>query len=297
MVERVNGVNAKLKPQKFVVNSIYNINNATKKNTNMNSLQINKKAHQKSLSTNDEEFAFNSNDNDDLPHDFYENKLELYEELITGLKNTKFNKNYSDPKHIQSNNKESLDLNYNATNTNGESTSKKPKKTQSASLNFDNLNNNNNNNSNSNMKHNDSNLSKKSKSSKKKKLNGLDSLVTQVVIEEKDDIKNLTSIEEIKDYYEYTENCLKMVSTMEIPDEKEIEHLKIDLPPKLTKKKLAVFDLDETLIHCELKQPKNSEMIINISLPSKKIARVSRIILKDNIHNNNLYYYLLMLSV
>lgn len=89
-----------------------------------------------------------------------------------------------------------------------------------------------------------------------------------------DDIQNLTSIQEIKDYYEYTENCLKMINTMRIPDESEIEDLFLDLPEKYTKKKLAIFDLDETLIHCELKQPQTAERLITVTLPSKKKARV-----------------------
>jgi hypothetical protein len=100
----------------------------------------------------------------------------------------------------------------------------------------------------------------------------LDSLVTQV--DEKIDIQNLTNIEEIKDYYEYTENCMQLISKLTMPDIKEIEHLLLDLPEKLTKKKLAIFDLDETLVHCELKQPQKAEKLIQIKLPSGAKTRV-----------------------
>lgn len=63
---------------------------------------------------------------------------------------------------------------------------------------------------------------------------------------------------------------------MKMPPENEIEHLKIDLPDScLTKKKLAVFDLDETLVHCELKNPSKAQTPINIKLPNGKTARVS----------------------
>ena len=109
----------------------------------------------------------------------------------------------------------------------------------------------------------------------------LDNLVTQV--DEKFDIQNLTNIEEIKDYYEYTENCLQMISKLKMPDMKEIEHLLLDLPEKFLKKKLAIFDLDETLIHCELKQPQKAEKLITIKLPNGNKARVI----------NFVYFYLL----
>jgi len=129
--------------------------------------------------------------------------------------------------------------------------------------------------------------SSKSISQKVKKIKGtsnsvqefeskLDSLVTQV--DEKVDIQNLTNIEEIKDYYEYTENCMHLIAKLTMPDIKEIEHLLLDLPEKLTKKKLAIFDLDETLVHCELKEPSKAEKMIQIKLPNGGKARVSKFI-------------------
>jgi hypothetical protein len=108
-------------------------------------------------------------------------------------------------------------------------------------------------------------------------------MVTQVQqnpqVEEKIDIQKLTNIEEIKDYFEYTENCLQLISKLTMPPMEEIESLRIDLPEKLLKKKLAIFDLDETLIHCELKNPQKAEKLITIKLPNGNKARVRNILL------------------
>lgn len=107
----------------------------------------------------------------------------------------------------------------------------------------------------------------------------IDNLVSQVPLTstentEKIDIQNLTNIEEIKDFYDYTENCLLLVSKLVMPDSRELEELKVNLPEQLTKKRLAIFDLDETLIHCELKNISKAEKIITIKLPNGSKARV-----------------------
>jgi hypothetical protein len=102
--------------------------------------------------------------------------------------------------------------------------------------------------------------------------NSLSNIVTQ--LDEKYDIQNLTNIEEIKDYYEYTENCLQLIAKLKMPSINELEPLMLDLPEKLLKKKLAIFDLDETLIHCELKNPQKAEKLITIKLPNGTKARV-----------------------
>lgn len=98
------------------------------------------------------------------------------------------------------------------------------------------------------------------------------SLITQVP--EKIDIQNLTNIEEIKDFYDYTENCLHLISQLTIPSVEEIKDLQLDLPEKFLKKKLAIFDLDETLVHCELKNPQKADKMITIKLTNGQKARV-----------------------
>ncbi len=93
--------------------------------------------------------------------------------------------------------------------------------------------------------------------------------------EEKIDVQTLTNTEDIEDFYDYTENCLIMIKKMKIPELKDIEHLCLDLPKRLLKKKLAIFDLDETLIHCELKNIDKADKIITITLKNGAKARVS----------------------
>lgn len=101
------------------------------------------------------------------------------------------------------------------------------------------------------------------------------SLITQVPqYDSKIDIKNLTNTEEIEDFFYYTEQCLLMIHKMKMPSLNEIEHLRIDLPKSLAGKKLAIFDLDETLIHCEYKDLTKAEKTINISLKDGKKIRV-----------------------
>ena len=39
-------------------------------------------------------------------------------------------------------------------------------------------------------------------------------------------------------------------------------------------KKLAVFDLDETLVHCEVKDYTNCDKIIEVKLPNLQIANI-----------------------
>jgi len=245
-----------------------------------------------------EEFAFGANKESD---DFLESQLEHfmnnYDDLIKDLgKNIKdnnnasqsqMNKNNSDPKgdfkvKDEKSKEKKLRKKNHSTNFN-DYNSMKDKLEENTLERSDSKESKNSKTSKTSKKSKRSKMSKKfKKSSSKKDLVDLNNLITQVPAnqpppkEEKDEIKNLTSIEEIKDYYEYTENCLKMINTIKPPPESEIEELMIELPDKYNKKKLAIFDLDETLIHCVLKQPQNSDKLITITLPNKKKARVSK---------------------
>ena len=98
-------------------------------------------------------------------------------------------------------------------------------------------------------------------------------------------MKTLTNTEEIKDFYEYSEECMKRILKLKLTPLEEIGHLLINLPQELAneinqnRKKLAIFDLDETLVHCEIKNPKKGQVRIKVTLPSGTTTKV-----------NNLFY-------
>jgi len=99
---------------------------------------------------------------------------------------------------------------------------------------------------------------------------------TEKNIEEKNQVQKLTNTEEIKDFYEYTEECLQKIIKLKIPSDEEIKDLKINLPFEeiLKNKKLAIFDLDETLVHCEAKKPSKAQKQIMCNLPNGGQAKV-----------------------
>lgn len=87
--------------------------------------------------------------------------------------------------------------------------------------------------------------------------------------------KTFTNTEIISDFYDYTENCIRLI---------------LDLKPKYTcvmlpksikfdkndHKRIAVFDIDETLIHCtgQVKPGQNKKDVIQVTLPTKKTVSV-----------------------
>lgn len=86
-----------------------------------------------------------------------------------------------------------------------------------------------------------------------------------------EDIRNLTNTqEEIADFYEYTEECFQKIIEFNEPTNEAIESSSVTLPFTLdAKKRLAVFDLDETLIHCDFKNKRDVQHIIDVPVPSK----------------------------
>ena len=96
-------------------------------------------------------------------------------------------------------------------------------------------------------------------------------------VEEAKLVQNLTNTEEIKDFYEYTEECLKRIIKLKTPSMEEIQDIVFTLPFEevLKVKKLAIFDLDETLIHCEIKKPSKGQVQIMVNLPSGDQAKVN----------------------
>ena len=88
-------------------------------------------------------------------------------------------------------------------------------------------------------------------------------------------IISLTNMEMISDFYEYTENCMRLITDLEPKDKQSIK-----IPPRdfnfednLQRDKIAIFDLDETLIHCvgDIRSKKKDEyqQIITVTMPTR----------------------------
>ena len=91
-----------------------------------------------------------------------------------------------------------------------------------------------------------------------------------------DEAKSMTNTIEIANFYEYTKNCMRIIVELRENKNKASFPNKVKILNPNNKKKLAVFDLDETLIHgvVNITNYKKEENIISITLPSKKIAKI-----------------------
>ena len=90
------------------------------------------------------------------------------------------------------------------------------------------------------------------------------------------ELESLSSTEDISNFYEYTKNCFKtMVELENISKITKCTPLSFpfdnDIGPN---RRLAVFDLDETLIHCMVKNIDESQHIIEVTLPSRKKGKI-----------------------
>ena len=96
----------------------------------------------------------------------------------------------------------------------------------------------------------------------------------------KEIIEILSDKENINNYYEYMEICLETLQDMNIKEVPKSNYkLKLTFPKEIQHRKLALFDLDETLVHCVGEIPphktggeKNSEIThkVKVTLPNKK---------------------------
>ncbi len=91
-----------------------------------------------------------------------------------------------------------------------------------------------------------------------------------------DEAKALTNSIEIANFYEYTKNCMRIIVQLRENKSKASKPKKVKILNPNNNKKLAIFDLDETLIHgvVNISNYKKEENIISITLPSKKIAKI-----------------------
>ena len=85
-------------------------------------------------------------------------------------------------------------------------------------------------------------------------------------------VKEMTNIQERNNFHDYTRLCMEIIAKMEIPDESTSTKQFVTLPFENLigfgngKKRLAIFDLDETLIHCELKDIDSAQKKIKIKM-------------------------------
>ena len=92
------------------------------------------------------------------------------------------------------------------------------------------------------------------------------------------EFKTFTNTEVISSFYEYTINCMEMILELDKDKQPKLT-TKVDFNFPENNKKIALFDLDETLIHCtgEIKSndtEKKYQNSIYITLPNKKRVQV-----------------------
>ena len=92
-----------------------------------------------------------------------------------------------------------------------------------------------------------------------------------------DEVRSLSNMEDITNFYTYTERCFEMM--IEIEKIKNINKCKpcdfpFDNEINSGNKKLAIFDLDETLVHCQSKNINNCQYQIEVMLPSRKKGKI-----------------------
>jgi Dullard-like phosphatase family protein len=78
---------------------------------------------------------------------------------------------------------------------------------------------------------------------------------------------------EIKEFYETTEEYMKKIPKLKPPTIEDLDKLSIEIPNCLNKK-IVVFDLDETLVHCETKAINKCEIVIKLNSSSTEITKL-----------------------
>ena len=100
-----------------------------------------------------------------------------------------------------------------------------------------------------------------------------------------EDFQKMTNIQEIHNFHEYTKKCMEIVSKMKMPDVSTLTKQFVSLPFEndiaYGRKRLAIFDLDETLIHCELKDIQSAQKQIKIKI-SASIERTVGLNIRPN---------------
>ena len=126
---------------------------------------------------------------------------------------------------------------------------------------------------------------------------------------QKEEMQKMTNIQEISDFNEYTYNCMELIDEMNsldilnlnkypITKEREIILPFVDkIGRGKGQKRLAIFDLDETLIHCELNPDNSAQTKIEVVLPNKTTKEIGLNIRphwKEELLKIKTKYYLIM---
>jgi len=108
---------------------------------------------------------------------------------------------------------------------------------------------------------------------KKKKSN---EIKPELNLEKQKGIQSLSNIEDIKDYYEYADMCLSMIPKLTAPNESQLEEIKkqLNFPEEFKYQKVAIFDLDETLIHVDYINIYSCDKIVTIMHPKEGPTKI-----------------------
>jgi CTD small phosphatase-like protein 2 len=88
-------------------------------------------------------------------------------------------------------------------------------------------------------------------------------------------IKNYTNQEMIDDENEYMVECLKILLKLKIEDQPRVKQkVNFNFPEEDKNKKIALFDLDETLVHCTKEKKGINGDTVNVKLPTNKTVPV-----------------------
>ena len=92
--------------------------------------------------------------------------------------------------------------------------------------------------------------------------------------ENSDEIRALSNAEDIQDFKLYNETCISYLDDL-VPINKNLPKVSFDFFQNIPKKKkLCIFDLDETLVHSEYKDINSAQNIITVTLPSDKKVKI-----------------------
>ena len=92
-----------------------------------------------------------------------------------------------------------------------------------------------------------------------------------------DELRSLSNMEEITNFYSYTEDCFRLMFEIEkIEKINKCKPVEFDFVETIKKgiKKLAIFDLDETLVHCQAKNIEECQHIIEVKISEYKKAKI-----------------------